>query len=56
MERQCLDEMLTHSIAGHTIDPDSFLREGVLNFDKRAAGNKTVRVNHLHIADVNNFC
>ena len=41
--------MLKHSIAGHTIDPESLLDDGVLCFDLSAAGQKTILVNHLHI-------
>ena len=44
--------MLKHNFAGHTIDPDSLLRDGVLCFDHRAAGQKAVLVNHLHIVHV----
>ena len=37
-------QRLEDSFAGHTIDSDTFLHEGVLHFDHRAAGQKTILV------------
>ena len=54
-ERRCLDEMLKHSIAGHTIDPESLLHGGVLCFDERAVEQETVLVNHLCIVTSTDF-
>ena len=52
MERRCQDEMWKHKLAGHAVDPDAFLQEGVLRFDHHAAGQRTILVSHLLIANV----
>ena len=38
-----------------SFDPDSFLHGGVLRFDRDAAGQKTILVGHLLIANVHIF-
>ena len=47
MERWCQDKMQKHKLAGHTVDPDAFIQEGVLCFDHHAAGQRTILVSRF---------
>ena len=47
MERRCQDEMQKHKLAGHAVDPDAFIQEGVLCFDHHAAGQRTILVSRF---------